>query len=242
MVRSRTMAEQGGQATVNVAGGQPGSTARKGRAMLALGGLACIAMMMLLGFAVGPRSSDPDRDLKRVLREPLDDRLYRRTVRLLASETGWPHAAYAVALLPVAAAAALLVREVWLLRRPADLWRWRWLLPALAALPLQHALRVAFWRAGPRVPLWSEGDRGAYPSGAAVAVALGWAVGAVVVGDLRPRWRPVVVTAAVVALGLHAAARITAQKHWATDILGSYLLVAGVLLLATVSVPAARRR
>ena len=63
-----------------------------------------------------------------------------------------------------------------------------------------------------------------------------------VVGDLRPRWRPVVVTAAVVALGLHAAARITAQKHWATDILGSYLLVAGVLLLATVSVPAARRR
>jgi membrane-associated phospholipid phosphatase len=244
MLRSRTMAEQGGRVAVDVAGGQPGSLAQRSRVRLALCGLACISLVVLLGFAVGPRSSDPDRDLKRVLREPIDERHYRRTVRLLASETRWPHASYALALLPVAVAAALLVREVWLLRRPADRWRWRWrwLLPALAVLPLQHALRVAFWRAGPRVPLWSEGDRGAYPSGAAVAVALGWAVGTVVVGDLRPRWRPAAATAAVVALSLHAAARITTQKHWATDILGSYLLVAGVLLLAAACAPAARRR
>jgi membrane-associated phospholipid phosphatase len=110
--------------------------------------------------------------------------------------------------------------------------RWAWLLLTLAALPLQHLLRVAFDRAGPNVPLWSEGAKGAYPSGAALLVALGWAVGVVVLADLRPRWRPALLVAATAALGVHAWARVAAHKHWATDILGSYLLVGGVLLLA----------
>jgi hypothetical protein len=88
-------------------------------------------------------------------------------------------------------------------------------------------------RAGPGVPWWSQGTRGAYPSGAALAVALGWAVGVVVVGDLRPRWRPAAIAAAALVLGLHLVARVAAQKsYWATDILGSYLLVSGMLLLA----------
>jgi membrane-associated phospholipid phosphatase len=102
----------------------------------------------------------------------------------------------------------------------------------VTAIPIQHLLRVSFGRAGPNVPLWSEGTQGAYPSGAALLVGLGWAIGVVVISDLRPRWRPVLLVAAAVALGLHAWARIAAHKHWATDILGAYLLVAGVLLLA----------
>jgi hypothetical protein len=32
-------------------------------------------------------------------------------------------------------------------------------------------------------------------------------------------------------------ARVAAQKHWATDILGSYLLVSGMLLLAAAPGP-----
>ncbi len=226
MLRSPTMAERGGRATV-----------------LAVAGVGCLVLVVLLGLAVGPRASGPDRDIKRVLRSPLDEPPYRRAVRTLASETAWPYASYAMAVLPGAVAAALLAHEVWLRARPAVFGRWRWLLPALAALPLQHALRVAFWRSGPKVPLWSEGARGAYPSGAAVLVALGWAVGVVVVGDLRPRWRPIGVALGVAALGLHAVARVTAQKHWATDILGSYLLAAGALLLAAAfaSRPAAGR-
>jgi membrane-associated phospholipid phosphatase len=38
-------------------------------------------------------------------------------------------------------------------------------------------------------------------------------------------------------LGLHMVARVAAQKHWATDILGSYLLVGGVLLAAAATRP-----
>jgi membrane-associated phospholipid phosphatase len=188
--------------------------------------------VLLLGAAVGSRSTDPDRDVRRVLREPLDERAYRMAVRVLATERAWPHASYLIALLPLAMAGAVLVHDGWARRQDLRPTRWRWLALTLAALPLQQLLRVAFGRAGPNVPLWSEGTRGAYPSGAALLVALGWAIGVVVVSDLRPRWRPVLLAAAAAALGLHAWARVAAHKHWATDILGSYLLVAAVLLLA----------
>jgi membrane-associated phospholipid phosphatase len=170
--------------------------------------------------------------VRRVLREPLDKRPYRVAVRILATESGWPHASYLLALLPLAVAGAVLALDGWARRRKLRPMRWRWLLLTLVALPLQHLLRVAFDRAGPNVPLWSEGTRGAYPSGAALLVALGWAIGGMVVADLRPRWRPVLGVAAAAALGFHGWARVAAHKHWATDILGSYLLVGGVLLLA----------
>jgi membrane-associated phospholipid phosphatase len=201
-------------------------------AALAIAGLVLLTLMLLLGFAVGSRSTDADRDVRRVLREPLDERPYRTAVRILATETGWPHASYLLALLPSALAGAVLVREGWAHRERLRLTRWRWLLLLGAAVPIQHLLRVNFGRAGPKTHLWAEGARGAYPSGAALLVGLGWAVGVVVLWDLRPRWRPVLLVAAAIALGLHAWARVVAHKHWATDIVGSYLLVGGVLLLA----------
>jgi membrane-associated phospholipid phosphatase len=188
--------------------------------------------VLLLGAAVGARSTDPDRDVRRVLREPLDERPYRVAVRILATESGWPHTSYLIALLPLAMAGAVLIRDGWARRRDLRPRRWAWLLLTLAALPMQHLLRVAFDRAGPNVPLWSEGAKGAYPSGAALLVALGWAIGVVVLDDLRPRWRQALLVAAAAALGVHAWARVAAHKHWATDIIGSYLLVGGVLLLA----------
>ena len=197
-----------------------------------LGGLALLMLVVLLGFAVGTRSTDADRDVKRVLREPLEERPYRLAVRIMASESGWPHASYLTAALPLLVAGAVIARDGWARRPDLRPGRWGWLLILLAAVPLQHLLRVAFDRTGPNVPLWSEGARGAYPSGAALLVAIGWAAGVVIVSDLRPRWLPVMLLAAAAALGLHAWARVAAHKHWATDILGSYLLVGGVLLLA----------
>jgi membrane-associated phospholipid phosphatase len=202
------------------------------RAGLAIAGLALLTLVVLLGLAVGSRSTDPDRDVRRVLREPLDERPYRIAVRLLASETGWPHASYLLALLPLVLAGVVLTWDGWARRQGVRLARWRWLSLLVIAVPIQHLLRVSFGRAGPNVPLWSEGTQGAYPSGAALLVGLGWAIGVVVISDLRPRWRPLLLVAAAVALGLHAWARVAAHKHWATDILGAYLLVASVLLLA----------
>ena len=202
------------------------------RAWLAIGGLVLLALVLLLGLGVGSRSTDPDRDVRRVLREPLDERPYRMAVRILATETGWPHASYLTALLPLALAGAVLGRDLWARRQDLRPITWRWLVLLLAAVPMQHLLRVSFGRAGPNVPLWSEGAKGAYPSGAALLVALGWAIGGAVLWDLRPRWRPVLLAAAALGLGLHGWARVAAHKHWATDILGSYLLVGGVLLLA----------
>lgn len=209
-----------------------GTRGARWRPGLAAVGLGCLLLTVLLGLAVGPRSSDPDRDLKRILQEPLDEPLYRRAIRILATETGWPHASYAMALLPVVLAAALLVHDLRLGGRRIRLARWRWLLPTLLALPAQHLLRNLLDRTGPGEPWWSEGGRGAYPSGAALLLALGWAVGAVVGGDLRPRWRPAMAAAAALALGLHGLARVAAQKHWASDVVGSYLLAGGALLCA----------
>jgi len=205
---------------------------RRRRAGLAIAGLVLLTLVVLLGLAVGSRSTDPDRDVKRVLREPLDERPYRIAVRLLATETGWPHASYLIALLPLVLTGAVLAWDRWVRRQGVPLARWRWLSLLVMAVPVQYLLRVSFGRAGPNVPLWSEGAQGAYPSGAALLVGLGWSIGVVVISDLRPRWRPVLLVAAAVALGLHAWARIAAHKHWATDILGAYLLVASVLLLA----------
>ena len=204
---------------------------------LAAGGLGCLLLVVMLGLVVGPHANRADNHVKRVLREPLDERPYQRAVRVLATETGWPYASYLLAALPVGLAGTLFAFDLRMPGRQVRVTAWRWLLPVLLAVPAQHLLRILFDRSGPNVPFWAEGTRGAYPSGAALAVALGWAVGGIVAADLRPRWRPVLVAAAACALGLHALARVAAQKHWATDILGSYLLVGGALLCAA----AARR-
>jgi hypothetical protein len=106
------------------------------RVGLAAAGLGCLILVVLLGVAVGPRASGPDRDLRKVLREPLDEWPYQQAVRILATETEWPHASTAMALLPVVVAGALLARDLHRRARPAHLARWRWLLPTLLAVPL----------------------------------------------------------------------------------------------------------
>jgi membrane-associated phospholipid phosphatase len=200
-------------------------------------GVACLAVTLLVGIAVGPHATGLDLDLKRVVGQPLHQRPYRQAVRLLASERSWPYAAYAMALLPLALAGGLVASDLHGKRWRARLLRWRWLLPMLLAVPAQQLLRVLLDRDGPRGPSWADGAPGAYPSGAALLVALGWAVGVAVTWGLRPRWRLLAIAAAASALSLHALARVAAQKHWATDILGSYLLVAGLLLVAVGSRP-----
>ena len=104
-------------------------------------GFAWLAVMLLLGMAVGPRATALDLDVKRVSGQPLDQRFYRQAVRLLASERGWPHAAYVMALLPVAVAGVVLAADLHRTRWWAQLLRWRWLLALLLALPVQQLLR-----------------------------------------------------------------------------------------------------
>src|SRR5512132_132055 len=127
------------------------------RATLAIAGLALLMLVLLLGVAVGSRSTDPDRDIRRVLREPLNERPYRTAVRILATETGWPHASYLTAVLPLVLAGAVLTQDALTRRQGVPLARWRWLWPLVVAVPIQYLLRVSFGRAGPNVPLWSEG-------------------------------------------------------------------------------------
>jgi membrane-associated phospholipid phosphatase len=154
-------------------------------------------------------------------------------VRALSSELGWPHGAYATALLPVAATTVVLLGEVRRHGVRPGLDRWRWIPLTLAVIPAHYMLRIAFGRPGPGDPRADADLVGSYPSGAALAVGLGWAFYLVVVGELRPRWRPWVMVLAVFALVIHAAVRVVTAKHWATDVLGSYLLVAGAFLLAS---------
>src|SRR6266542_2698155 len=107
-----------------------------------------------------------------------------------------------------------------------------WLAVLLATVPLAWALRVAFGRPGPDegpVQAWSQG---AYPSGGALLVALGWIIGGAVTAWLRPSWRRPLLALAALALAAHLFARVAVGDHWLTDVVGSYLLAAGAALLA----------
>jgi membrane-associated phospholipid phosphatase len=213
-------------------------------------GLGCLAATVLLGLVAHPRGTDLDHAMASATGRlaPPDNRV----VELLSSEVVWPSGAYLTALLPVAVAVALLAGEVRRLGLRPVLGRWRWVLLTLLAIPVHYALRVAFGRPGPGEVSGGGLYVGAYPSGAALAVGLGWVLCVVVAGELRPRWRPWLVALAVVVVTAHAAARAVTGKHWITDIVGSYLLVAGAFLLAAASTarggdivdahPAGRRR
>jgi membrane-associated phospholipid phosphatase len=204
------------------------------RALLLAAGAGCLAAVVGLGLAVRHQTGGLDRAVPDAARPLLPPE--SRLVQALSSETGWPPGALLMTLLPLVAAAGLLAGEIGRHGVPAVVARWRWLLPALAAVPVLYALRVAFGRPGPGEvahdgPLYV----GAYPSGAALAIGLGWTVGMLVVGAQRPRWRPWLLAAMVLALLLHLLVRAVTGKHWATDILGSYLLAAGTFLLAAAS-------
>jgi len=205
------------------------------RPALVLLGAGCLAGVLLLGVAVGDGGTAFDRAL-------MPTRLCAgetagTVCENLATEGGWPFPVYATALAPLLVAGLLLLGR---LRRPGghlDASGWLWSLAAVAALPAQHLLSTVFDRVGP----WHQGhvdlDDGAYPSGAAALVAVAWGIGGVVVWRLRPRWWPGVVVLAAVVLAAHAVTRAAALKHWPTDIGGSYLLVAGLLLLAAAFAP-----
>lgn len=203
-------------------------------------GLACVAIAVLIGLAAQRRGMWLDHATLSAAGSLVSPQ--NRFVRLLSSEAGWPHAAYLTALLPVVVTVAFLAGGILRDGVLLVIRRWRWVLLTLTVIPAHYLLRVALRRPGPDDRHDQEIIVGAYPSGAALAVGLGWTLLVVVVGGLRPRYRPWLVVVAVVVLAVHGIVRALTQKHWATDIVGSYLLVAGTFLLASTARPDAGHR
>jgi membrane-associated phospholipid phosphatase len=198
-------------------------------------GLACVAVAVVIGLAAQRRGMWLDHAMLSAVGRLVSPQ--NRVVRLLSSEAGWPHGAYLTALLPVVVTVAFVAGGV-----PRDgvlvvIRRWRWVLLTLTVIPAHYVLRVALGRPGPDDTHHEEIVVGAYPSGAALAVGLGWTLLVVVAGGLRPRYRPWLLVLTVVVLAVHGIVRALTQKHWATDIVGSYLLVAGAFLLASTARP-----
>jgi hypothetical protein len=194
-------------------------------------GIACLAAVVAIGLAVGrgPAPAKLDDTVRRHLQGWLDQRSYRGLVTKVAAERRDGHGTYVTAALPLLAAAAAATVAA----RGRRLRAWLpWLAVLLVTVPLAWALRVAFGRPGPGegpVQAWSQG---AYPSGGALLVALGWIMGGAVIAWLRPSWRLPLVGITLLALAVHLFARVAVGDHWLTDVVGSYLLVAGVALLA----------
>jgi len=218
-----------------------------------LTGLCCLAAVVAVGLAVGrgpapAASAGParlDDAVRRHLHGWLEQRPYRGLVGKVAAERRDGHGTYVTAALPLLAAAVVAVVAVVAAsgtarggrpraRLPRRRWLpWvPWLAVLLATVPLAWALRVAFGRPGPDegpVQAWSQG---AYPSGGALLVALGWIIGGAVTAWLRPSWRRPLLALAALALAVHLFARVAVGDHWLTDVVGSYLLAAGAALLA----------
>jgi membrane-associated phospholipid phosphatase len=197
--------------------------------MLALG-VACLAAAALMGVVAQRQEIWLDHALPGTVGRLVSPG--NLLVRILSSESGWPHGSYLTAVAPVAFTMAVLAVEARRRGLGPVVERWRWVLLTLLAIPVHYGLRVGFGRPGPDDAANQALVVGAYPSGAALAVGLGWALCVVVVGVDRPRWRPWLMAAAAVALFLHAVVRSLTDKHWASDILGSYLLVAAAFLFA----------
>ncbi len=210
-------------------------------------GLGCLAAVLVVGVVVKHGATPLDAAVYRNLHGWLyRQRLTRHVVGPVAHERGRYHGSYVTAALPLLSAAILAtILAVGKLCHGPDQgqgrwselrWRaWPWLLWSsvlLCALPLVEALRVAFDRPDPTESANPKSPLGSYPSGAALLVALGWIIGGTVIVRLRPSWRRPLLVAGALALGVHAAARVAVGAHWLTDVLGSYLLAAGMALLA----------
>lgn len=206
-----------------------------------MAGLGCLVAVVVLGLVVSNGATPVDQAAWRGLHGLLaQQRLTWRVVGAIAHERGHAHGSYVTAALPLLLAATLAAVAVGKLRRDWSwsalrprAWQWLgWSAILLCSVPLVEALRLVFDRPDPTESPNPKSPLGSYPSGAAVLVALGWVVGGTVIVWLRPSWRRPLVAAGTLALAVHAAARVAVGAHWLTDVLGSYLLVAGIALLA----------
>jgi PAP2 superfamily len=210
-------------------------------------GLGCLAAVLVLGVVVKHGATPLDEAARRDLRGwASQQHLTRHVVGAIAQERGRYHGSYVTAALPLLAAAILAaILAVGRLRHGpgpdqgrwsklrARAWPWLgWSFILLCSLPLVEALRLAFDRPDPTESADPKSPLGSYPSGAALLVALGWIVGGTVMVRLRPSWRRALLAAGALALAVHAGARVAVGAHWLTDVLGSYLLAAGMALLA----------
>jgi hypothetical protein len=206
-------------------------------------GLGCLAAVVVLGVVVKHGATPLDEAARRVLRGwASQQHLTRRVVGAIAQERGRYHGSYVTAALPLLCAAILAVGRLrrrrdhgqgWWSALCARAWPWLiWSSVLLCSLPLVEALRVAFDRPGPKASANPKSPLGSYPSGAALLVALGWIVGGTVIMRLRPSWRRPLLAVGALLLAVHAAARAAVGAHWLTDVIGSYLLAAGMALLA----------
>jgi membrane-associated phospholipid phosphatase len=208
---------------------------RRPRPLPALLGAALVGASLLLGLLVGRGGTWLDRTLTPTW--VCAGGTVGTVCEALATERGWPFPVYATAVAPLLAT-GLLLRRVRRAGAGPGARAWAWALATLVTVPAQHVLSVSFARVGPLFELKGSPDpEGAYPSGAAVLVAVAWSIAAVVISRLRPAWRSRVAALAAVALAMHMVTRVVALKHWPTDILGSYLLVGGVLLVAAAFAP-----
>ena len=204
-------------------------------------GLGCLVAVLVLGVVVKHGATPLDRAAYRDLHGWLSrQRLTRHVVGAIAHERGRYHGSYVTAALPLLSAAILSAAKLrhhrgqsrWSELR-SRAWPWLgWSCILLCSLPLVEALRLAFDRPDPTESADPRSPLGSYPSGAALLVALGWIVGGTVIVRLRPSWRRALLAAGALALAVHAAARVAVGAHWLTDVLGSYLLAAGMALLA----------
>jgi membrane-associated phospholipid phosphatase len=204
-------------------------------------GLGCLVAVLVLGVVVNHGATPLDAAARRVLGGwASQQHRTRHVVGAIAQERGRYHGSYVTAALPLLLAAILAVGS---LGRGHGQRRWSrlrgqawpglaWLSVLWCAVPLVEALRVAVDRPDPTESANPTSPLGSYPSGAALLVALGWIVGGTVILRLRPSWRRPLLAVGAVALAVHAAARAAVGAHWLTDVIGSYLLAAGMALLA----------
>ena len=207
-------------------------------------GLGCLAAVLVLGVVVHHGATPLDQAARRTLRGwASQQHLTRHVVGAIAQERGRYHGSYLSAALPLACATILALGSLrrghgrgwgwWWSTLRARAWPWLgWVLVLLCSLPLVEALRMAFDRPDPTESANPKSPLGSYPSGAALLVALGWIVGGTIITRLRPSWRRPLLLAGALVLAVHAAARTAVGAHWLTDVLGSYLLAAGMALLA----------
>jgi membrane-associated phospholipid phosphatase len=206
---------------------RPGIRRSRRPVVIVLLGLAGVAGTLVLGVLVGPAGNRLDDMVTQTLGRWCGLPTCRHVIEPLADEGGWPFGAFVTAAAPLVVVLGLLLAD-----RPRPEARrvaLRWLLAVLVSVALQEVLSRVYGRVGPFAG--PDDAPHAYPSGAAVLVALGWLGGGMVVAALRPRWRRAWWAAAAAALLVHALVRVATGKHWATDIAGSYLLVAGLLAL-----------